>query len=512
MHSRARFVAAALMLALIALCLTTTPPADAALARVSGIGGAGQDFSGARLRAHWRAVPGATYQTRWASTKAGLGRAVPRATTATSAYSPALNRCTTSYVQVRAVRSGSVGPWSAPKGLRFTSKRPAVARLSGVGLPDAVQFRWPYASYATRYRVRWNAAPFGKFPGAQTYVGGGWLPASARSATLRLSTTPHAGDKMMGVAYANAVFAQIETNNICRPTALPRSRYIPVFPKAPDPGAGDRMRMGTYNVELFPSGGSRIATIADNISSHGLQVVALQEANETTADALVARLGGSWSAVPSVRLSEGQILYRNDVFRMTSRGSFAVPNPKPGTSDLITPWVKLAQVSPSDRSRSQSIMVVSVHLAENPSASDLAQKASTGAAAQVAIRAINAANPEGLPVISAGDYRYMREPFCDDPTCHVEAPPTFVRSGYYDAMAAVTKVNYQYTTVNGHSRTYQAISSSGVGTRADYILLKGFRSSVRYENVINRFIPGTDKVTPSDHNLVLADLVIPYSS
>lgn len=486
--------------------------AQAAVARVTGVALAGQDFSSSRVRTHWRAVPGATYQVRWASSKAALPRARVISTTRPSATSPALNRCVTSYVQVRAVKGGTVGPWSAAKGVRFTNKRPAVAAMTGVGLPDAVQFRWPAAAYATRYRVRWNAAPWGKFPGAATYVGGGWLPATARSATLRLPTTPYAGDKMMGAAYANAVFAQIETNNICRPTATPRSRYIPVFPKAPDPGTGDRLRFGTYNVELFPTGGSRLAAIADNIASHGVQIVALQEANRDTAAALVSRLGSSWSAVPPATGSPQQILYRDDLYRLTSYGSFDVPSSKPAPDDqILTPWAKLSPRAPSDGAHSQSLMVVSLHLAENPSYSALAQKAATGAAARVIIRNVEAINTGDLPVIAAGDNRYKREPFCDEPTCHVESPPTFVRNGYYDAMGAVTKVNYQYTTVNGHTRANQVPSSSGVGTRADYIMLKGFRSSVRYENVINRWIPGTAKVTPSDHNLILADLVIPYS-
>src|SRR5206468_3503110 len=139
----------------------------------------------------------------------------------------------------------------------------------------------------------------------------------------------------------------------------------------------------------------------------------------------------------------------------TASGGFDVPNPKPGANDLPTPWARLDQIHPSDSARSQSIMVVSIHLAENSAASALSQKASTGAAAQVAIRAINAINTDGIPVIAAGDLRYKREPFCDEPTCHVEAPPTFVRNGYYDAMAAVTKVGYQYTTVNAHTGTYQ---------------------------------------------------------
>jgi hypothetical protein len=463
--SRARVVVVGVLVVLVGLLASTsTAPAEAG--RVTG---AGQDL----VATHRHAVLGAT-----------------------STHAATSKRCRRSHARAH----------------RRATGRPGVARLTGVGLPNAVQLRWGAAPNATRYRVIWNAAPFGKFPGPLTYAGGGWLPATARSVTLPLPTTPHAGDKMVGVAYANAVFARIQTGNVCRPGVTPQSAYLPVFPKAPDPGTGDRLRLGSYNVELEPESGPRVAAIADNIADHGVEVVALQEASPVTAQALVGRLGRSWSAVAPARASDQQILYRNDLFRVRSQGSFEVPNPKPGSAALVTPWAKLARVNPSEPGRSQDLVVVSLHLNENPSASNLAQKASTGAAALVALRAIAALDPEGLPVVSAGDYRYMREPFCDEPTCHVEAQPTFVRHGYYDAMAAVTKVGVQYTTVNGHTRTNQAASLSGVGTRADYIMLKGFRGSVRYENVVNRFVPGTSKVTPSDHNLILADLVVPYAS
>lgn len=516
MLTHVRLLAMALLCALVLVVVSITP-AEAAVARVGGVTAAGQDHYNAKLRVRWRAVTGATYQVRWARSTAALAQAKRFAARTTSAYSPTLNRCVTTYVQVRAVRSGAVGRWSTPLGMRFTNLRPPVPKWSGYGLSNAVKFTWAYTPYATRYRVRWNAAPFGKFPGGTIAVdrtAGGWVNQYSRSSTLQLPTVPVAGDRMMGVAYANPVFAQFDANNICKPTAIPHTTFIPVFPKAPDPGAGDRVRIGTYNVELFPTGGTRLAAIADNIADHGLQVVALQEANRMTADALVARLGGAWTAVPSVQGAAQQILYRNDAYDLAASGSFTVPNPKPDANPVVTPWARLDQVNPSDRARSQSIIAVSVHLAEDPNASDLSQKASTGAAAAVAVRNINSINPGGLPVVAAGDLRYKREPFCDDfgsNPCKVEAPPTFVRSGYYDAMAALTKVGFQYTTVNGHTGTYQTISQSGVGTRSDYIMLKGFRSSVRYQNVINRFIPGTDKVTPSDHNLVLADLVIPYA-
>ncbi|MCW2785797.1 MAG: hypothetical protein JWP74_2314 [Marmoricola sp.] len=494
-----------------------TPGASAggsAPARVAGVASAREDWPGARLTIHWKAVSGSSYQVRWASSTAGLARARILSVTGTSATSPRLNRCVTSYAQVRAVRGGRTGPWSTAKGLRFPYQRPVAPKLSGSGFSNAVRFSWPYTPYASRFRVRWSAAPFDRWPYADTYVNGGdgWVSQYTRSATLRLTSSPHAGDRMMATAYANPVYAQIDANNSCRPTKVPHSRWLPYFPGTPDPGAGDKLAMGTYNVELFPGAGdgSRIDALSRNIASHHLQIVALQEANAGTVSAMLRVLGSSWSAVPPVRGADGQILYRNDLYQDRSDGSFDIPNANPSGffRQIPTPWADLHPLHPGDASRSQDLFVVSIHLGQNSKASQLAAKKTAGENAQVAIRAINSINSGGLPVIVAGDLKYLREPFCDDDggseSCAVEAQPTFVRAGYYDAMAARTKVGIGYATSNEHKR--QTISAYGVGVRSDYILLEGFAGSARYENVDN----AAGHWTPSDHNLVFANLVVPF--
>ena len=509
--TRLRVVAAVLLCALVTVGLSLNSAEAAGVARVGGLASSGTDWYNARLKAHWKGVSGATYQMRWATSKARLGSARPVAVRTTSGVSSAVNRCVPWYFQVRALRGSVAGAWSAPILIKFLVRRPAVPTFSAVGGTNSVTFNWPYANLAGRYRIRWDAAPFGRFPGSDTYVSptsGGWVNQYARSATLTLPTVPRAGDRMMGVAYANPVYAQIEANNPCVPAGLPHSTYIPVFPKAPDPGPGDALRIGTYNVELSPTGGARMDTIADIVADNHLQIVALQEASRDTSAALVSRLGSLWAAVPWIAGSDQQIVYRKDNYRLVADGSFLVANAKPGGSALVTPWARFRPLQPSS-AQSQDVIVVSLHLTVNPDASAMSKKAAAGAAARQALSGIDAINPGDLPVITAGDFQYLREPF-GDVAGYVEAPPTFVRAGYYDAMAAVTKVNYQYTTVNGHASGYQVRSTSGVGTRADYIMLKGFKGSNRYEDVINRFIPGT-MTTPSDHNLILADVTVPYA-
>ena len=486
--------------------LTVTAEASG-VPRVSGVYVAGQDWYHAKLKIKWNAVRGATYQVRWAPTKTRLRAAKRVAARRASTYAGPLNRGRTSYVQVRAVKSGRAGAWSAAKAVRFRNRWPSKPKLSGYGVPGGARFTWGYTPNASRYRMRWAAGPFGNWEFGAT----AWLPQAARSATFRYPSTPRPGDHMLGVAYANPVWGRLEANNAYLKGATRVSDgWKPIFPTAPDPGTGDGLRMGTYNVMLYPDSGVRVNAIAANIRDHGLDIVALQEADLGTAKAVVAKLPAGWAYAPSGTSSGQQILYRTAEYRIEASGTFAVPNPKPGSSPLVTPWVRLAPVSPAS-SESQSLYVVSVHLAENPNASQMQKKKDAGNAATAAMAAINGINSAGKPVIVAGDLRYLREPY-NDVAGYVEAPPTFVRGGYYDAMAAVRKVNYQYTTMNGGNGTTasrQTAARSGVAARSDYIMVKGFRGSNAYTNVVNW--SSSDGVVPSDHNLVYADLTVPFA-
>jgi hypothetical protein len=474
--------------------------------KVFGVTRAGQDWYHARLKVRWRAVPGASYQMRWSYTpsKLSYSKVIPSGT-AGGTYTGALDRGKTWYVQVRAIRAGRVGPWSAARGLRFVNAWPNPPRLSAAALPGAVKFNWAYTPYASRYRVRWSPAWYGAWPSAASYVSrtsGGWVGQTARSATYTVPSRPAAGDNFLAVDYANPVFGQIEANNGYRAGASQRSKWIAAFPTPPRPAAGDPVRMGTYNVMLFPTG-SRAAAIANNISSHGVTVVALQEADTATAQAVVAALGSAWRPAPSGSGTGQQILYRNDKFSLVSSGKFTVPNPKTPSAPTETPWARLCSRTPN-AGHSQNFFVVSLHFSEDSSKSRLEQNRDTGLAAQAAMRAINSANYGNEPVIMAGDMRYGREPY-GDPSGYTPAQPTFVRAGYYDAMAALKKTNYQYSVVSGQA--HQTPHPSGLGPRSDHILIKGARGSYQYVNVANWSYGGS---IPSDHNLVLADLSIPY--
>lgn len=510
---RAVRVLVGLVATLLLLGLTSVPTQAAPkVPKVAGISRAGQDWYHGKLLVRWRPVRGASYQMRWADAPARLAASPVLSTrTPRGTYTSTLDRGRTWYVQVRAVRGAKVGAWSRTARLRFQNSWPAAPSLRATGQPGAVRYDWGYTPFASRYRVLWNPAWYGNWPGAATYVdktSGGWVGQGARSSTLTVPATPAPGDGMIAVDYANPVFARIEAGNVFAPGSRKLSPWVPAFPTPPTPTPGDRVRVGSYNVQLFPSAGADITAIAKNIGSRGIEVVALQEANRSTASALVSRLGsGTWASTGSG--AGQQILYRKDRFTLQGSGDFQVRNPRSTSSPLLTPWALLRATSSSRPGSQQPFYVVSAHFSEDPTKSRLEQNRDTGESAKDVIAAMRTINREDRPIIVAGDLRYGREPFGENPG-YVAAQPTLVRAGYYDAMAATTRIGSQYSTlnaVNGANSSRQAPHPTGLGPRSDHILIKGARGSLLYQNVVN-FSDGG--VVPSDHNLILADLQIPY--
>ena len=406
-------------------------------------------------------------------------------------------------------RAGTVAQAHRSRAACPSTRTTRLARpsLSAVSVPGGVRFAWGCTRGVKRYRVAWAAAPFGKWPGRRSYVTG-WLPKSARSSTFAVSSVPHSGDYMLGVQYANPVYGQLDVKN-ARGRVRHSTGWVPVFPTPPNPGPGDSLRVGTYNVLGRPNSAnapSRIAAIAANIRSHGLQIVALQEADASTADSVATALGADWKYVRYTGSSR-QILFRSGAYALQAQGIFTVSNPLTPSEPLATPWARFLPVQAS--AGSQAVMIVSAHVTESPTRSAMGKKHDAGVVASQIMAGVNAANAGGSPVVVAGDLHYLREPWGDVPG-YVEAPPTLVRGGYYDAMAALAKYNIAYSTYNGGNgvrAAAQTPNKSGVAPRSDYVMLKGFRGSRAYVNVPNWSWNG---VTPSDHNLVYADVVVPF--
>jgi len=488
------------------LCGGLQVAAQASVARVSGVKVGAQNRCAGMLRVRWHAVTGASYQVRWASRKTSLGGARPIAVRGHAATIGPVSVSGRTFLQVRAVRHGRAGAWSRTERASFSSSGFAQpCDLSGSGVPGGVQFTWAATPGASSYRVQWAAAPHGVWPETPSFVSG-WLAGSARSSVFTVPATPQPGDHMLGVAYANPVWGQLEARN-SRGTVRHSAGWVPVFPAAPDPGTGDRLRMGTYNVMLDPAG-ARAQAVAENIRSHFLGVVALQESNTASVQAIVAALGSEWDYAPKGLSTPQSIVFRKSSYRLVgSGGAFPVRNPKDPSVPISTPWAKLQPVNGS--AASQPFYVVSAHVTEDDTKSAAARKGDAGLIAQDVMNGINDVmgrnGDAGRPVIVAGDLHYLREPFGDAPG-QVEAPPTLVRNGYYDAMAALSKTNIDYPTFNGGQ--HEDVAQTGVSPRADYIMLKGFRGSNAYVNVANWTYGGS---IPSDHNLVYADVTVPFA-
>jgi endonuclease/exonuclease/phosphatase family metal-dependent hydrolase len=535
-----RLLAAALIGALLVAVLVV-PAADArtaAVPKVSGLAAGASNAVTAKLSVRWRKVTGATYQVRWASTTKGLTRAHRYAVKTTSAVSPTLsNICITWYAQVRAKKAGRFGAWSVAKALRFsvsTVKVPTPVTAGQTSTTQA-QVRWTRSAGAVGYRLHYSPAPFGNWPGYFPYT-----PFTAPSATGVSVNLPHVatGDRFMGAAYGNPLFAQLEVKK-CTGTTYPRSTFFPVFPKAlpaGSPTTGNALAFGSYNLELAPTTSTfptKVVDIANNIATHNLDVVALQEANTQTATSVIAQLAlqgqAGWEAC-----TQGQqaVIYRKKDWVLKAAGSCVdvgesvdgdedVPSDAAKTP-LPTPGVTLTPATPDPTRR--DIFVASIHLEDRSRFDSTAtipqRKQDAHDAALVLLANIANANATGLPTLVAGDFKgnfggtagVPGAGYCDEsstPFCAGEGQPTFIRNGYLDARGAVTKVGIQYPTVSAHVATPVA-SSSGVGSRADFIVVKGFTGISRYENVIKTYGNASDTYQP-DHNLIFANLFIPFA-
>lgn len=528
-------------LTLIGLVVPASTARATAVPKVSGLAAAGSYLSSAKLGVKWKRITGASYQVRWAASTGALSKAKVYPTTKTSAISPVLsNVCLKWYAQVRAKKGGKFGAWSTPKALVFSGLAgisAATPITTGQTSLTSAQVRWVKKPGAAGYRVHYSPAGYGNWPGYFPYTP--LSPATSSGLSIPLPAVGP-GDRFMGPEYGNPLFAQLETKR-CNGT-YPKAPFVPVFPKAADPGSsatGDALGFGSYNVELFPSGATtKMANLADNIVNAQLDVVTLQEANKQTAIDLVAAMNSletsltlaadwNYSAVANIGGVAQQILFRTGKYAEVGSGNIGLASDgTPGVESnaaktpIPTPWSQLSPVDPDPIH--QDIIVVGVHLEDrqrfDTDATIAQRKADAHDAALYLLTGIAGINPGNLPVLAAGDFKgnfggggAPGDGYCDEsstPTCQPEGQPTFIRGGFIDAQGAVTKVGIQYGTVNKHVLN-QPAAASGFGGRADFIVAKGFTGVAKYENVRKSY--GDASLTQqSDHNLIYARLFIPH--
>ena len=491
----------------------------ATVPQVSGVTANGVNLSTQKLAVRWTAVSSATYQSRWASSTSGLAAAHVYGSSYTSALSPVLSSvCSTWYAQVRAVRGGVYGSWSAPRALAFNAPSyvPAATPVtSGQTSTTAAQVRWSRVPGAAGYRAHWSPAPYGHWPGVFPYT-----PMTGGLATGLGINLPAVGSKdhFMGARYGNPLFFQLETKR-CSGTYV-KAPWNLGWPKAYPPGSatGGRIRIGSYNIEAISTPTyTKVDDLADNIVRQNLDVIGLQEttaAHGTTLADLIAAIGrkgqGDWRGVGE---SEVFVLWRTSRWAQVSETDIGRPVDRSAATPIPTPAVRLTPAV-ADPSR-QDIVVVSAHLEDRtrffPSATIPERKADTHAAAASLLAALDRANPTHLPTLVAADLiGNFGSGYCDEsssPVCQPEGQPTFIRAGFLDAQAAVTKTGVAYSTLNKHVAN-QARDVSGAGGRADFIVVKGFTGVSAYA-VVPKTYGDASAAYQSDHNIVAAELFIP---
>jgi hypothetical protein len=108
------------------------------------------------------------------------------------------------------------------------------------------------------------------------------------------------------------------------------------------------------------------------------------------------------------------------------------------------------------------------------------------------------ANPKGRKVIFSGDINSWQVSRAG------HAPhDVLLGNGFWDTASAREVVNIAYDTSNQFATVLKP-NVWGFGTRLDLVMIKGTKGANRFENVLEP----TDDARPSDHNLVLADLVL----
>ncbi|MCW2812140.1 MAG: hypothetical protein JWP61_2598 [Friedmanniella sp.] len=152
------------------------------------------------------------------------------------------------------------------------------------------------------------------------------------------------------------------------------------------------------------------------------------------------------------------------------------------------------------RATGKHFWVVSVHLDARHSSSLTAEKRYQELRRAQVARAY--AKVTGLaggnPVIIAGDFNSWQ----NNRAGH-QPHDYLVNRGFYDSAGAVTKVNIAYPTINDFATTLKP-GMNGYGVRIDAILSNAGPGARRFENVMKV----TDSSRPSDHNMIVADLVL----
>lgn len=362
---------------------------------------------------------------------------------------------------------------------------------------------------------------------------------SRRSVTLTADQVRAAG---ASVQSGNHLYFRFSAVNGSATRAYPKLQAV--LPKPATPAGSTVLRMATYNVRSAKATSdkrkwlSRAGDVAREIKGANPGIVALQELGPGRAD------GRDGVTTGTIRQTTSLVRSLRSVgagkYRLVRETPYVAPGTTHGTQgtrilydttrySLISSCpektgrrnysascsMDLPKLSGDSRSRIRSaayarlqdrrsgvrLWVASVHLDERHSRNLGRERAYDDlrnrqiAAVHARIARLNTSRDR---VIIAGDINsWQNNKGGNGPHDRI------IGAGFADTSSALTRVNAQYPTIN-HYKSRLTPSSLGVGTRIDVILVKGAKGTRRFENV-TRVV---DADRPSDHNLVLSDIVL----
>ena len=443
-----------------------------------------------------------------------------------------------------ALLTGLVASATPAEAASTPSKINSVKAVAGPGVGQ-VTIRWSQDGRNTSaFKIETGLTSFSKSKSSS-------LPTSGRNARVftisktRRSWTMSAGQASAAGAStgsANHLYFRLSAVNGSTTRAYPYLQAV--LPKATATKAkGSALRIASFNIRSAKLGGSRqwlrrATDVAREIRNQNPGIVAVQELSPGRADGKKASTTGSVrqtaSLVHAMRSAGAgkyklvretpyikpgithntqgtRILYDTSRYSLISRcsdktgkrnysGSCSMDLPKL-SSDGRNAIRSAAYARFQDRRTGARMWVASVHLDSRHSSNRTKEHAYEALRARQ-IQAVNARlaklNTTGDKVVIAGDINTWQ-----NNKGGYQAHDHMVRAGFFDAANAQTRVNLQYPTIN-HFKTQLKPGANGFGSRIDAIMVKGSRGAKRFVNVMKP----VDSSRPSDHNMIVADLVL----
>jgi len=462
---------------------------------------------------------------------------------------PGLANATRYQVRVRAVaKNGAKGPWSKPRKVKTKVHIPeritSMTATPGPG-PGQVTFAWTHKpTYTTFLELQLASTTF--------HPQGKNLPKKGRNhLTIKIPATQRStGSYTISAAQAARAGVRVGSGGhlyyrfsaVNKGTAGKKVRLLPnlhgVKPEGPSMSrSGDDVKavIGTFNLASNKADGgrdfeARVGAVADLVVAKRLGIVGLQELSpgkkgERTTDLLESTLRSRAPnqgyrlvrSTPYVKPgtanvgSQGaRILYDSTRYELmlnaspcadTSQdgdysGSCVIEmDPAPG--EVVGRMAAYAQFL--DTRTKARFWFVSLHLTPDGSMRPAEGDRLRARQVRTVLAKIDALNTEGLPVIVTGDLNSWHTRAGGN-----VAQDAFLDAGFLDTFATAKTVNEDYSTLNNWATTMRQYPQ-GYGVRLDYVLVRGGVGATQWENVMKV----TDSARPSDHNLVVTEVLMP---